>query len=114
MQNSALLAERFIRPFVIGRVNWMFSDTQNGAHASAAIYSIVATARANGLIPGRYIEWLLTVMPNTEDIRNPEVLDSFMPWSTQVPDRVRAEPGAARITPDDPIVEADPYLLESE
>lgn len=108
------LAERFIRPFVIGRVNWMFSDTQNGAHASAAIYSIVATARANGLIPGRYIEWLLTVMPNTEDVRNPEVLDSFMPWSAQVPDWVRAEPGTPRIAPDDPIVEADPYLLESE
>jgi transposase len=44
-------AENAIRPFVIGRKNWLFCDTQAGAHASANLYSIIETAKANGLEP---------------------------------------------------------------
>lgn len=51
LELSNSIAERAIRPFVIGRSNWMFCDSQDGARASAALYSIVATARANGLNP---------------------------------------------------------------
>ena len=53
------LAERAIKPFVIGRKNFLFSDTPRGAEASAGIYSVVATAKANGLNPRKYLEWLL-------------------------------------------------------
>lgn len=54
------LAERAIKPFVIGRKNFLFSDARRGAEASAGIYSVVTTAKANGLNPRKYLEWLLT------------------------------------------------------
>lgn len=53
-------AENAIRPFTVGRKNWLFSDTPKGAEASASIYSIVETAKANGLDVFRYFELLLT------------------------------------------------------
>jgi len=57
------LAENAIRPFVVGRKNWLFSDSQTGAHASASIYSIIETARANGWKPYRYLRYLLERLP---------------------------------------------------
>ena len=52
------IAENAIRPFTVGRKNWLFSDTPNGAKASADIYSIVETAKANGLDVFKYFELL--------------------------------------------------------
>lgn len=56
-------AENGIRPFVIGRKNWMFCDTVNGAHASAKLYSIIETAKANGLEPYQYLRHLFIELP---------------------------------------------------
>lgn len=78
------VAEQGQRIFVVGGKNLFFSDTPRGASASAAIYSITTTARANGLNPRLYIEWLLTEMPNASELTD-EVVDSFMPWSPSVP-----------------------------
>lgn len=61
------LAENAIRPFVVGRKNWLFSDSQAGAHASAAIYSIIETAKANGLEPYPYLRHLLEQLPGAKD-----------------------------------------------
>jgi transposase len=58
-------AENAIRPFVIGRKNWLFSYSQGGAHASATHYSLVESAKANGLEPFAYTRYVLTVLPNT-------------------------------------------------
>lgn len=58
--------ERQIRPFVTGRKNWIFADTPRGAHASAALYSLVATARANGLEPYHFLKYLFTHLPAAE------------------------------------------------
>jgi len=58
--------ERQIRPYVTGRKNWVFSDTPRGAHASAALYSLVATARANGLEPYHYLRYLFTHLPSAK------------------------------------------------
>jgi len=55
--------ENAIRPFVIGRKNWLFSDTPKGAKASAAIYSLIETAKANGLDPYWYLKYLLKQLP---------------------------------------------------
>lgn len=49
-------AENQIRPFTVGRKNWLFNDTPAGAKASAVIYSIVETAKANSLVPRDYIQ----------------------------------------------------------
>ena len=51
--------ERCIKSFVIGRKNWLFSQTANGAHASAILYSIIETAKDNGLIPFDYLMHVL-------------------------------------------------------
>ena len=55
--------ERSVRPFALGRKNWLFSNTPKGADASAAIYSIVETAKANGLEPFEYLKFLLESLP---------------------------------------------------
>jgi transposase len=70
-------AERAVKPFVIGRKNWLFSNTASGARASAILYSIIETAKANGLNPVKYVDHLLTEIPkrNADD-----VLEDLMPW----------------------------------
>ena len=55
--------ERAIRPFVIGRRNWLFADTPAGASASANLYSLIETAKANGHEPYRYLRHLFTALP---------------------------------------------------
>ena len=55
--------ERAVRPFAVGRKNWLFSNTPKGADASAAVYSIVETAKANGLRPFLYLKLLLERLP---------------------------------------------------
>lgn len=109
MPKSTLIAERAIKPFVIGRKNWLFSDTPRGAEASAAVYSIVVTAKLNGLNQRAYLEWLLTEMPNDPHLREPGWIDRYLPWSEDVPascrlTTARVDEGAA--LPDEPIVDA--------
>lgn len=82
LSNNA--AENAIRPFTVGRKNWLFADTPKGANASAAVYSLVETAKANGLNVYAYLQHLLLYMPGSEWQRYPEELDDLMPWSTQV------------------------------
>ena len=65
--------ENAIRPFVLGRKNWLFNNTQLGAHSSACIYSLIETAKANGLEPFSYLTHLLNKLPYAEsedDLRN--------------------------------------------
>lgn len=57
------IVENAIRPFVLGRKNWLFSDTPQGAEASAILYSLVETAKANNLEPYRYLRYLFTHLP---------------------------------------------------
>lgn len=82
--NSNNTAENAIRPFTVGRKNWLFADTPKGATASAAVYSIIETAKANGLNVYTYLEYLLLYMPDTDWMNYPEGLDNLMPWSKAV------------------------------
>ena len=77
-------AENAIRPFTVGRKNWLFSDTPKGAKASAAVYSLVETAKANGLNVYTYLEYLLMYMPDSYWQNYPDVLDELMPWAQAV------------------------------
>ena len=56
-------AERSIKPFVIGRKNFLFANTPLGAQSSAVIYSLIETAKENSLDPYRYLVWLLEKAP---------------------------------------------------
>jgi transposase len=76
-------SERSIKPFVIGRKNWLFSNTPRGARASAVIYSIVETAKENGLDPFRYLVYLFEQLPNI-DLKDPEALDLLLPWADPI------------------------------
>jgi len=75
-------AERSIKPFVVGRKNWLFSNTPKGATASAIVYSIVETAKENGLIPFEYLSYIFDRLPNRGDDAD---IDEFMPWSESLP-----------------------------
>jgi len=70
--------ENAIRPFVIGRKAWMFSDTTAGANASAIIYSLVETAKANGLEP---YTWLRRVMRDLPAAKTVEEVEALLPWN---------------------------------
>ncbi|MFA5067313.1 MAG: IS66 family transposase [Candidatus Izemoplasmatales bacterium] len=83
-------AERAIKPFVIGRKNWLFSNTPRGASASATIYSIVETAKQNGLSPYHYLEYLFEQLPNI-DVDEQEELDQLLPWSASIPERCKVK-----------------------
>ena len=65
--------ENAIRPFAVGRKNWLFSNTANGAKDSAAIYSVIATAQANGLDTEAYLTELFSQPAGT----------LLMPWRSQ-------------------------------
>lgn len=64
MDNNA--AENAIRPFVVGRKNWLFSGTPEGAEASALFYSLIETARTNGLEPYSYLRYIFEKLPLAE------------------------------------------------
>jgi transposase len=81
--------ENSIRPFVVGRKGWLFSDTVKGAVASANLYSLVETAKANGVEPHAYLALLFTRLPQASTV---EHFEALLPWN------VKAElaPGAHR------------------
>lgn len=75
-------AERSIKPFVIGRKNFLFANTPRGARTSAVLYSIIETAKENGLNPFDYLAFLFRALPN----RNDAVLEDYLPKGSRVPE----------------------------
>ena len=76
-------AERSVKPFVIGRKNWLFANTPRGARTSAIIYSIVETAKENGLNPFDYLKFVFEQI-KTIDPTDPSTIDALLPWSPDV------------------------------
>ena len=74
-------AERAVKPFVIGRKNWLFSNTANGAKASAMLYSIIETAKANDLIPFDYIAHCLERLSGDVDEKT---IEAMLPWNVNM------------------------------
>mgnify|MGYP002857279696 CR=1 FL=1 len=87
IDNSA--CERAIRPFCVGRANWHLIDTIHGAQASAVVYSLVETAKANHLKPYEYLKHLLTEIPKHMDDTDFSFLEDMLPWSNALPDVCR-------------------------
>ena len=80
-------AERSIKPFVIDRKNFLFANTPRGARASAVMFSIIETAKENGLDPFKYLVYVFEKAPNSDIRNNLDMLQALMPW--YVPDYIR-------------------------
>ena len=76
------VCENSIRPFVIGRLNWLFADTVAGANASANLYSLLQTCIVNGIDGYRYLRALLVALPSAQTADDYEAL---LPWSIDMP-----------------------------
>ena len=76
--------ENAIRPFVIGRKGWLFADTPQGAEASAIIYSLMETAKANSLRLDDYLLHLLSVLPERAEQDKDFEMDDLLPWSEEM------------------------------
>ena len=81
IDNNAV--ERAIRPFVIGRNNWIFSDTVKGAKASANLYSLIETAKLNGLEPYRYLQYVFKELPAAQSLAD---IERLLPWAVDKED----------------------------
>ncbi len=77
-------AEQAIRPFTIGRKNFVIIESDNGAKASAVLYSLVETAKANQLNTYKYFELLLSEIPKHMDDKDLSFVDELLPWSSRV------------------------------
>ena len=73
-----------MKPFIIGRKNWLFCNTPAGASASAGIYSIVQTCIENGIKPIEYFKYVFETLPNI-DLEDKSLIDDLLPWSDKIP-----------------------------
>ena len=87
LDNNA--AERTIRGFCIGKKNWIMIDTISGAKASAVLYSLVETAKANYLNPYEYFKYLLEQIPEHGEFEDRSYLEDLLPWSDKLPAECR-------------------------
>ena len=78
LEISNNLAEQAIRPVVVGRKNYLFSTSVKGAQANAMAYTLIETAKANGLNVYRYLTYLFEKLPNCEFLVNPQLLGDFL------------------------------------
>ena len=75
---SNALAENAIRPFAVGRRNWLLADTPRGARASATAYSLIETVKANGLEPYDYLCYVLQHIAAADNV---EKFEALLPWN---------------------------------
>ena len=82
-------AERAIRPFAVHRKNWLFADSVAGAKANATYYSIIESAKLNNLNIYKYINYLLSELPQLEGYIDEAQLEKYLPWSDELPAEIR-------------------------
>ena len=70
-----------VKPFAIGRKNWLFSNTERGADSSAMFYSVIETAKENGLKPFEYLNFIFKTAPNLDLAHNPDLVKKLLPWN---------------------------------
>lgn len=83
IQLSNNLAEQSIKMVVLGRKNWLFSNTPNGASSSALIYSVIQTAITNNLKPLHYLEYIFGQIQTVKDLQ----IETLLPWSEFIPEK---------------------------
>jgi transposase len=77
-------AENSIRPFTIGLRNWLFSGSPKGASASATVYSIIESAKANGSHPCKYLQFFFSELPGVKFGQHPQLFEDSLLWSPEV------------------------------
>lgn len=77
-------AERAVKTLVMGRKNWLFSTSFDGAKSTATILSILETAKANRLNSRQYMQYLLEELPQLATTKNPELLEAYLPWHPNI------------------------------
>lgn len=87
IDNSA--CERAIKPFAIGRRNWLFAKSIRGAQSSAIIYSITETAKLNGLRPYNYLVHIFETMRGHQKDTDYNFIEDLLPWSSAIPEECR-------------------------
>ena len=92
------LCENAIRPFVVGRKGWLFSDTVAGAQASANLYSLVETCKANGIDPYRYLVWLFANLPHASTA---DSYAALLPWASPYNNQPTGEPPSTALAVND-------------
>ena len=83
------LCEANIKPYATARRAWLFADTPKGATANAVLYTLVESAKANELDVYEYLKHILEEMPNVDFKNHQEVIDNYLPWSTELPEECR-------------------------
>ena len=89
MDNNA--TESALRSFCLHKHTWKLIDSLDGANASAIIYSITETAKANNLNPFRYLEYILTVLKDHQEDKEYSFIDDILPWSEKLPEICRSK-----------------------
>ena len=89
MDNNA--TESALRSFCLHKHAWKLIDSLDGANASAIIYSITETAKANNLNPFRYLEYILTVLKDHQEDKEYSFIDDILPWSEKLPETCRSK-----------------------
>ena len=82
-------AERSIKKFCVGKHSWHIISSKRGARASAILYSIAETSKANGLKPYEYFKYLLESMLEHLDDKPADYIDDLLPWSEKIPENCR-------------------------
>ncbi|MDB8559587.1 IS66 family transposase [Turicibacter sanguinis] len=84
LEASNNIAEQVIKSVVIGRKNHLFSTSVKGAEANAIAYTLIETAKANGLNAYEYLTYLFEKLPNWEFLQYPDLLKDFLPWAKTI------------------------------
>ena len=83
-------AEQAIRPFTVGRKNWVNVYSKDGVSASAILYSIIETTRANNLRINDYLEYVISELVKHQDDTNRDFLEKLLPWSDIVQEKLHS------------------------
>ena len=83
------IAERAMKTLVMGRKNWLFSQSFEGAKSTAIILSLLETAKRHGLDSEKYITYLLDNLPNEDTLAKKEVLEAYLPWAESIQNNCR-------------------------
>lgn len=89
--SSNNLIEANIKPFATARRAWLFADTPKGAMTNAVLYTLVQSAKANGLDVYEYLKHLLEEMPNNNHPEHPKILDRYLPWAQELLEKCRLD-----------------------